>query len=78
MKSLSLWIGSATLIWGLVAIPSETSGTTDEGRMPDLDGSVVWLNSIPLSSKMLAFGQLRFAEPAHRPEQRLAPGPCWV
>src|SRR5277367_2833389 len=29
------------------------SGTADEGRMPDLDGAVAWLNSAPLSSKSL-------------------------
>src|ERR1700690_3182524 len=29
------------------------SGIGDEGRMPDLDGAVAWLNSSPLSSKAL-------------------------
>src|ERR1700736_4492638 len=50
MKNLALWIGAAALIFGAVAI---ASGTGDEGRMPDLDGAAVWLNSAPLSSKSL-------------------------
>ena len=41
---------AAALICGGVAI---ASGTGDEGRMPDLDGAVAWLNSTPLSSKSL-------------------------
>jgi thiol-disulfide isomerase/thioredoxin len=41
---------AAALIYGVVAI---ASGTGDEGRMPDLDGAVAWLNSVPLSSKSL-------------------------
>src|SRR5215469_1187729 len=50
MKNLSLWIGAASLISGaVVAAPR----IRDEGRMPDLDGAVVWLNSAPLSSKSL-------------------------
>ena len=36
--------------FGLVAI---VSGSSDEGRMPDLDGATGWLNSPPLSSKAL-------------------------
>ena len=35
---------------GVIAL---ASGTGDEGRMPDLDGAVAWLNSTPLSSKAL-------------------------
>src|SRR5262249_45716122 len=50
MKNLTFWIGAAVLICGVVAI---ASGTGDEGRMPDLDGAVTWLNSAPLSSKSL-------------------------
>ena len=50
MKNLVLWIGAAALICGVVAI---ASGTEDEGRMPDLNGAVAWLNSTPLSSKSL-------------------------
>jgi thiol-disulfide isomerase/thioredoxin len=50
MKNLAFWSGAAALICGVVAI---ASGTGDEGRMPDLDGAVAWLNSTPLSSKSL-------------------------
>ena len=50
MKSPAFWIGAASLICGVVAI---AFGTGDEGRMPDLDGAVAWLNSAPLSSKSL-------------------------
>jgi thiol-disulfide isomerase/thioredoxin len=50
MKNLAFWSGVAALICGVVAI---ASGTEDEGRMPDLDGAVAWLNSTPLSSKSL-------------------------
>src|ERR1700736_1383491 len=50
MKNLALWIGAAALIFGAVAI---ASGPGDEGRMPDLDGAVAWLNSTPLSSRSL-------------------------
>src|SRR5258708_770894 len=50
MKSLSLWIGAAALICGVVAM---ASGTGDEGRMPDWDGAVAWLNSAPLNTKAL-------------------------
>src|SRR5271156_3557887 len=41
---------AATGLCGVVAI---ASGMGDEGRMPDLDGAVAWLNSAPLSSKAL-------------------------
>jgi thiol-disulfide isomerase/thioredoxin len=50
MKNLAFWIGVAALICGVVAI---ASGTGDEGRMPDLDGAVAWLNSAPLNTKSL-------------------------
>ena len=50
MKNLALWISATALISAVVAI---ASGTGDEGRMPDLDGAVAWLNSTPLSSKSL-------------------------
>ena len=50
MKQLAFWIGGAALICGVVAL---ASGTGDEGRMPELDGAVGWLNSAPLSSKAL-------------------------
>jgi hypothetical protein len=50
MKNLAFWISATALISGVVAI---ASGTGDEGRMPDLDGAVAWLNSTPLSSKSL-------------------------
>ena len=41
---------AATELCGVVATASEAG---DEGRMPDLDGAVAWLNSAPLSSKAL-------------------------
>ena len=50
MKNLALWICATTLISGAFAI---ASGTRDEGRMPDLDGAVAWLNSAPLNHKSL-------------------------
>jgi len=50
MKNLVFWSGSAALIYGVVAI---AFGSGDEGRMPDLDGAVEWLDSAPLSSKSL-------------------------
>src|SRR5215468_7843475 len=50
MKNLACWFVAAVLICVAVAI---ASGTGDEGRMPDLDGAVAWLNSAPLSSKAL-------------------------
>ena len=36
-------------LYGVVA----AAGLGDEGRMPDLDGAVTWLNSTPLNSKSL-------------------------
>jgi thiol-disulfide isomerase/thioredoxin len=50
MKSPLFWIGAAALLCGAAAIGSATS---DEGRMPELDGAVVWLNSSPLKSRAL-------------------------
>jgi thiol-disulfide isomerase/thioredoxin len=50
MKSVAFWISATTLIAGVVAIASAMG---DQGRMPDLDGAVGWLNSAPLSSKAL-------------------------
>ena len=50
MKYLAFWSRAAALICGVVAI---ASGTGDEGRMPELDGAVAWLNSPPLSAKSL-------------------------
>jgi len=41
---------AAALICGIAVI---ASGAGDEGRMPDFDGAVGWLNSPPLSSKAL-------------------------
>ena len=43
-------LGTAALILVTVAI---ALGSGDEGRMPDMDGAVAWLNSAPLSSKAL-------------------------
>jgi len=50
MKKFAFWITATTLIGEIVAI---ASGSGDEGRMPDLDGRVAWLNSAPLNSKAL-------------------------
>src|SRR6266705_1888512 len=50
MKNLAFWIGAAALICVVVAI---ASGAGDEGRMPDFDGAVAWLNAAPMSSKSL-------------------------
>ena len=43
-------VGAAALICGIAVI---ASGAGDEGRMPDFDGAVGWLNSPPLTSKAL-------------------------
>jgi hypothetical protein len=48
MKNQAFGISVTALISGVVAI---ASGTGDEGRMPDLDGAVAWLNSTSLSSQ---------------------------
>src|SRR5262245_45088733 len=50
MKTFALWLTAMALIGGLVTI---ASGFADEGRMPDLDGRVAWLNSAPLDSNAL-------------------------
>jgi hypothetical protein len=50
MRSTAFWITATALIGGLSAVPS---GKSDEGRMPELNGAVAWLNSAPLSSKTL-------------------------
>ena len=48
MKTFAFWLTAAALIGGIVAIASG-----EEGRMPDFDGAVGWLNSAPLTSKAL-------------------------
>src|SRR5271166_5643285 len=50
VKNFVFWISATALISGVVAI---ASGTRDEGRMPDLEGAVAWLNTAPLNSKSL-------------------------
>jgi thiol-disulfide isomerase/thioredoxin len=50
MKNAAFWISALALAGGVLAIAPATGG---EGRMPDLDGAVAWLNSAPLSSKSL-------------------------
>jgi len=50
MKYPACWLGAGALICIVVAL---ASGTADEGRMPELDGAVAWLNSPRLSSKSL-------------------------
>ncbi len=50
MKNLASLIGAAALTCGIVAT---ASGSGNQGRMPDLDGAVAWLNSPPLRSKSL-------------------------
>ena len=50
MKNLAFWISAAAIIYGVVAI---APGKGDEGRMPDLEGAVGWINSAPLSTKSL-------------------------
>ena len=50
MKNFALWLGAVTLVCGAVATAPAAG---DEGRRPDLDGAVTWLNSAPLSSKSL-------------------------
>jgi thiol-disulfide isomerase/thioredoxin len=60
MKSFVFWIGGAALVFAplifapfILGVVSIASGATGEGRMPDLNGAVTWLNSPPLSSKSL-------------------------
>jgi len=50
MKKVAFWITVTALIGGVVAFDS---GIGDEGRIPELDGAVAWVNSAPLSSKAL-------------------------
>jgi len=50
MKNSIFWIAAVALVGGMVAIASGTGG---EGRMPDLDGAVTWVNSGSLSSNAL-------------------------
>ena len=50
MKSLGFWIATSALVAGGAVV---ASGLGVEGRMPDLDGAVAWLNSPPLHSKAL-------------------------
>ena len=50
MTNLPYLIGATALICGVAVI---ASGAGDEGRMPDLNGAVAWLNSPPLSNKAL-------------------------
>jgi thiol-disulfide isomerase/thioredoxin len=51
MTKLFYWIGATVFVCG---IATAGSGAGDEGRMPDMNGAVVWLNSAPLSSKSLS------------------------
>src|SRR5215470_11194955 len=50
MKNLTCWISGAVLIFVVGAI---AAGIGDEGRLPDFDGAIGWLNSAPLRSKLL-------------------------
>ena len=50
MKSFAFFITATALIGAILAV---AAGTGDEGRMPDLDGAVAWLNSVPLNGKAL-------------------------
>jgi len=50
MTNLSYLIGATTLICAVGVIASAPG---DEGRMPDLNGAVAWLNSPPLSNEAL-------------------------
>src|SRR5215831_15947666 len=59
MRSVAFRIGAAALILAALALLPLLFGvdaiaeTGDEGRIPDLDGAVAWLNSAPLNSKAL-------------------------
>jgi thiol-disulfide isomerase/thioredoxin len=48
MKNQSFGTAALTLVTVAIAL-----GSGDEGRMPDMDGAVAWLNSAPLSGKAL-------------------------
>ena len=50
MKNLALWVGVSALICAVVTIASVKP---DEGRVPDMNGALGWLNSTPLSSTSL-------------------------
>lgn len=50
MKRLAFWITPMALIGGVAVV---ASGARSEGRLPDLDGAVTWLNSTPLTGKSL-------------------------
>jgi len=50
MRRFVSWIAVGALINGIAAV---ASGTRDEGRMPDLNGAVAWVNSAPLNGKTL-------------------------
>ena len=50
MKSLVFWMAALLLIGGAGAV---TSGPRDQGKLPELDGAVKWLNSAPLNGKQL-------------------------
>jgi hypothetical protein len=63
--SCKVWIRSVlVVIVGVVAIPGawdrnlltaaeSQPALADEGRLPDLDGAIGWLNSVPLNRKSL-------------------------
>ena len=48
MKNLAWWAAAAAVLFGVAKMASG-----DEGKIPDLDGAVGWLNSGPLSRKVL-------------------------
>jgi len=50
LKNLTRWMGAAALLFVIIAM---ASGLGDEGRLPDFDGAIGWLNSAPLNSKAL-------------------------
>ena len=50
MKNLVFVAAAALVITGAATV---ASSRTDEGRMPDLNGAVAWINSAPLSGKQL-------------------------
>ena len=51
MKNLAFWTAAVLLIAGAGAVASSRS---DEGRMPELNGAVEWINSAPLNSRNCA------------------------
>ncbi len=50
MTNLRFLIGATALI---CAVAMLASGAGDEGRMPDFDGALGWINSAQLNSKSL-------------------------